>query len=66
MDLLQYYPKIEEATRQHASVKNTYQTLLSIYNGTKRFSGRLVIEDFKDVSYDDVRAISGSGFNGEK
>jgi GTP diphosphokinase / guanosine-3',5'-bis(diphosphate) 3'-diphosphatase len=41
---LQYYPRIKEATRQHPSIKNTYHTLISIYNGSQRSSGRLVID----------------------
>ncbi|MBW1781277.1 MAG: HD domain-containing protein [Deltaproteobacteria bacterium] len=44
MSLLQYYPTIEEATRRYPSVNETYHTLISICNGTKRRSGRLVID----------------------
>ena len=44
MDLLKYYPKIEEATRRYSSVNESYQTLLSICNGAKRRSGRLVAD----------------------
>jgi len=44
MNLLQYYPNIEEATQRYPSINETYQTLLSICNGAKRLSGRLVIE----------------------
>jgi GTP diphosphokinase / guanosine-3',5'-bis(diphosphate) 3'-diphosphatase len=46
MDRIQYYPRIKEATWRHPSVKNTYHTLISICNGTKRHSGRLVIDHY--------------------
>lgn len=44
MGLLKYYPKIEEATQRYSSVNESYQTLLTICNGAKRRSGRLVID----------------------
>ena len=44
MKLLENYPKIEIATRRYPSVNNTYQALISIYNGARRRSGRLVID----------------------
>jgi len=44
LGLLKNYPKIEEATQRYPSVNESYQTLLSICNGAKRRSGRLVID----------------------